>query len=167
MAETYSYGLKSLRFGEPTGTHSMPTTDMEEKFRTYRNTCEFTEDDPEKKQEYCDQTDDPFLTIYTKGAKRVKVSTFDYSNEVLQFLKGGTVVDGQWFEPAGVPQIFKAVELITDTGLPFQFPKMQIFAKFNAKMQKDGVKLLEVEMTPMATEDGKGSVIVGKKVTNP
>lgn len=163
MAEKYSYGLKTLKFGEPTGTMTMPAL-MEEKFRTYKNSCEFTEDDTEKKSEYCDQSDDPFLTILTKGQKRVKVSTFDYDSNVLSFLKGGTVVNGQWFEPSGVPQLFKAVEIVTDTGLPFSFPKMQIFAKFNAKMTKDGVKLLEIEMLPMAPEAGKGAVIIGEKI---
>ncbi len=160
--EKYSYGLKAIKFGEPTGQHTMPTS-MAEKFRTYRDTCEFTEDEPNKKEEFCDQADEAFLTIYRKGAKKIKVSTFDYSPEVLQFLKGGTIVDGQWFEPSGVPQIFKAVTLETDTGLPFHFPKCQIFAKFNAKMTKEGVKLLEVEMTPIATESDKGSVIIGEK----
>ncbi len=160
--EKYSYGLKQLRFGEPTGQHTMPAS-MEAKFRTYRDSCEFTEEDPNKKPEHCDQVDEPFLTIYRKGAKKIKVSTFDYGPETLQFLKGGTLVDGKWHEPSGVPQIFKAVELETDTGMLFLFPKCQIFAKFNAKMTKEGVKLLEIEMTPLATEAEKGSVIIGNK----
>ncbi len=160
--EKYSYGLKSIKFGDPTGQHTMPSG-MAEKFRTYRDTCEFTEEDPNKKEEHCDQVDEPFLTIYRKGAKKIKVSTFDYSPEVLEFLKGGTVVDEKWHEPSGVPRIFKAVALETDTGMVFQFPKCQIFAKFNAKMTKEGVKLLEVEMTPIATEANKGAVIIGDK----
>ncbi len=163
MAETISYGLKTLEFGECTGEHSMPTA-MESKFRTYRNSCEFTEDDPSVKDEYSDQDDDPFFSIVTKGKKSIKVSTFDYGNETLQFLKGGTVVDGQWHEPAGAPIIFKAVKIVTNTGLPFEFPKVQIVAKFNAKLTKEGVKLLEVTMTPMATSPESGTVIIGTKV---
>lgn len=162
MSEVISYGLKKIEFGEPTGINTMPVA-MDEKFRTYRDSCEFAEEDPNIKPEYSDQSDDPIINIGTKGKKSVKVSTFDYSPEVLQFLKGGTVVDGQWHEPAGLPVIEKAVRLTTDTGLPIEFPKTQVMAKFNAKLTKEGVKLLEITITPLAADKSSGAVIIGVK----
>ncbi len=162
MSEVISYGLSKIEFGEPTGTNTMPVA-MAEKFRTYRDSCEFSEDEPNIKPEYADQSDDPIISIGTKGKKSVKVSTFDYSPEVLQFLKGGTILDGQWHEPVGLPVIEKAVRLTTNTGLPIEFPKAQIMAKFNAKLTKEGVQLLEVTITPLAADSSGGSVIIGVK----
>ena len=157
-----SYGLKTLKFGECTGKNTMPdASKLAEKFETYRNSCEFTEDDPEIKEEYTDQRDSPVMVIPTKGKKTIKVSTLDYSTKVLQFLKGGTVSDkGQWQEPAYFPQIFKAVEITTLTGLKFACPKAQIIAKFTAKFTKEGGKLIEVSLIPMEAEQGKGTIVI-------
>ena len=157
-----SYGLKSLKFGECTGKNTMPAAaKLAPRFETYRNSGEFTEDDPEIKEEYTDQRDSPVMVIPTKGKKTVKVSTLDYSAAVLQFLKGGTITDaGDWQEPAHFPQIFKAVEITTLTGLKFAYPKAQLIAKFSAKFSKEGGKLIEVSLIPMEAEEGKGSVII-------
>ncbi len=121
---------------------------LTERFRTYRDSASFVEDDPDLQDEYSDQSDDPIISIGSKGKKTIKVSTFDYSNETLQFLKGGTILNGQWVEPKGFPVIHKAVEIVTEDGLPFQFPKAQIITKFNAEYKKKGVALLEVTIVP-------------------
>ncbi len=156
-----SYGLKTLKFGECTGKHTMPAAaKLAPRFETYRNSCEFTEDDPDIKEEYTDQRDSPVLVIPTKGKKTIKVSTLDYSAATLQFLKGGTVTDKVWQEPAYFPQIFKAVEITTLTGLKFACPKAQIIAKFSAKFSKEGGKLIEVSIIPMEAEQGKGSIVI-------
>lgn len=162
MAETKVYGLKKLLFGEPMETGDMQT-DLKELCRTYRDSCEFNEDDGEQHEEYSDQSDDPILTLSTKGKKTIKVSTFDYSPEVLMKLKGGTVVNGQWAEPAKAPEIFQAVCLETDSDVPFYFPKAKILAKFNTKLQKKGVALLEVTISPQSPAPNKPAVLIGKK----
>lgn len=162
--EKYSYGCKSLKFGECTGSHTMPAS-MEEKFNTFQNTVEFTEEDIKEYPQHNDQQDDPFCIIKQKGGKLIKAQTYDYSPETLQFLKGGTIVDGQWYEPALIPTNTKAVEIITDTDMPFQYPKAEVWAKFAAKFNKEGVKLLEVFIKPMAVSKDFGAVIIGKKTT--
>lgn len=162
MAETKVYGLKSLKFGTPLPNGDMQTT-LTELCRTYRDTCEFTEDDPEQTDEYSDQSDDPVLTLLTKGKKSIKVSTFDYDPAVLMKVKGGTVVQGQWAEPAAVPEIYQAVCLETDSEVPFYFPKARIFAKFNAKFQKKGLALLEITIIPQSPAANKPAVLIGRK----
>lgn len=162
MAETKVYGLKSLKMGNVLPSGEMQTA-ITELCRTYRDTCEFTEDDPEQTDEYADQSDDPVITFMGKGKKSIKVSTFDYSPEVLKKLKGGTIVNGQWAEPDVLPEIYQAVCLETDSDIPFYFPKARIFAKFNGKLQKKGLALLEITIVPQSPGAGKPAVLIGKK----
>lgn len=162
MAEKIVYGLKALKTGTPMPNGDMQTT-LTELCRTYRDSCEFIEDDPETTDEYSDQSDDPIMTIATKGKKTIKVSTFDYSPEVLKKLKGGTIVNGQWAEPEVMPEIFLAVCLETDSDVPFYFPKAKVLAKFNTKLQKKGVSLLEITFIPQSPASGKPAIIIGKR----
>lgn len=149
MPEVKTYGLKSIKFGEASEDGTMPVL-LTELFRTYRDSVSFVEDDPDIADEYSDQDDDPVISIGTKGKKTIKVSTFDYSPEVLTAMKGGSTLNGQWVEPVGFQTIHKAVEVLTDTDLPFQCPKVQVVAKFNAEFKKKGLALLEITMTPQA-----------------
>lgn len=162
MAEARVYGLKQLNAAEPTVDGAMPAK-LEELCRTYRDSLEFTEDDPQITEEYSDQEDDPVEVFETKGAKQVKFSTFDYSAETLVALKGGTVVNGQWAEPTQTTAIYKAIELITKNDGVFHFPKCRVLTKFNAKFVQNGLALLEVILKPMSPAKGKPSVLIGKK----
>lgn len=162
MAEIRTYGLKQINAGDVTADGTMPTK-LEELCRTYRDSCEFTEDDPQLTEEFCDQEDDPIEIFTVKGAKQIKLSTFDYSPETLVKLKGGTVVNGQWAEPPSATAIYQAIEIITDRGLPFHFPNCRVIAKFNAKFVKNGVALLEIILKPMSPAKGKPAVLIGKK----
>lgn len=162
MAETKVYGLKSLKTGTPLPSGDMQTS-LTELCRTYRDSCEFTEDEPETTDEYSDQSDDPILTFATKGKKTIKVSTFDYDPAVLVKVKGGTIVNGQWAEPAVMPEIFMAVRLETDSDVPFDIPKAKVMAKINAKLQKKGVALLELTFIPQSPAAGKPAVLIGKR----
>lgn len=147
MAE-YVYGCKAIKFGEPADTGVMPTV-LTKLFDTYRDSVSFVEDDPDTTDEYSDQADDPFISLSTKGAKTLKFSTFDWTPSILQVLKGGTVVNGMWVEPAVAPLITKAIDLETDSGTHFQCSKYQITAKLNAEIKKKNVALLEVIAKPL------------------
>ncbi len=156
MPEVKTYGLKSIKFGEAAEDGTMPTP-LTALFRTYRDSVSFVEDDADVQDEYSDQDDAPVISIGTKGKKTIKVSTFDYSPEVLTAMKGGTTLNGQWVEPVGFQTIHKAVEITTDTDLPFQCSKVQIFTKFNAEFKKKGLALLEITMVPQVP------IKIGKK----
>ncbi|MDM1093422.1 hypothetical protein [Myroides odoratimimus] len=162
MAEKRTYGLKQLNSGEVTADGTMPTK-LDELCRTHRDSCEFTEDDPQITEEFCDQEDGSIETFEQSGGKQIKFATFDYSPETLVKLKGGTVVNGQWASPITKTAIYQAIELITDTGLPFHFPKCRVTAKFNAKFVKNGLSLLEVVLKPMSPAPGKPDVLIGIK----
>lgn len=149
MAERILHGCGTLQFGESTGIDAMPA-EMTDAFRTYRDSVSFIEEDSDIQSEYSDQSDDSIIDLETAGAKSIKLSTFDWSNETLQMLKGGTVVNGQWVEPKVKPLIIKAFRLPTADGTPFEWPKVQVFAKFNAEFKKKGVMLLEVTIKPQS-----------------
>ncbi|MHC5309135.1 hypothetical protein ACYSNM_03490 [Myroides sp. LJL116] len=162
MSEKRTYGLKVLNAGEVTADGSMPEQ-LEELCRTYKNSVEFTEDDPQITEEYCDQEEDPIEIFVQKGAKQIKFSTFDYSPETLVKLKGGTIVNGQYAESTNTESIYLAIELITNTGMPFHFPKCRVTTKYNAKFIHDGMALLEVTLKPMSPGAGKSPVLIGTK----
>lgn len=162
MAEKKVYGLKSIKFGAPMADGSMPiAANMSELFRTYRDSAKFVEDDADLQEEFSDQSDDPVITLGTKGKKTIEVATFDYDPTVLMAMKGGTVVDGVWNEPANLPEIFKAVELETDSGTKVMAPKGRIFAKFNAEFKKKGLSLLEIKIVPNTPAPGKSAILIG------
>ncbi|MCP1997299.1 hypothetical protein [Flavobacterium sp. HSC-61S13] len=162
MSEKRTYGLKSVKTADPSVDGTMPTA-LTELCRTYKDSCEFTEDDAQITEEFCDQEDDPIETFSQKGSKSVKFSTFDYSPETLKKLKGGTIVEGKWAEPTNTPEIIQAVEITTATGMNFSFPKARILAKFNSKFVKNGLSLIEVTIKPMSPGPGKPAVLIGDK----
>lgn len=159
--ETKTYGLKAIKTAPAEATGDFPTTGLTELCRTFKNSAEFTEEDPTITDEFCDQSDDPVISFVEKGAKSIKVSTFDYSADTLKKLKGGTILNGKWQEPAVVEEIIKAVEITTDTDLKFQFPKARIIAKFNAKFVKNGMTLLEITIKPLSPAPNKPALIIG------
>lgn len=162
MAEVRTYGLKSVLVGEPTETGAMPAV-LEALCRTYRNSFEMVEDTPELKEEHSDQDDDPVEVFATKGSKSIRFSTFDHSPETLVKIKGGEVVDEKWAEPTGNPPIYKALRVVTDTGLEFDFPKVRIMASFNTKLVKDGLALIDITIKPMSPGAGKSGLQIGKE----
>lgn len=147
MAEVV-YGCKALKFGEPADTNVMPAV-LTKLFDTYRDSVSFVEDDADVQDEYSDQDDNPFISLSTKGTKTLKASTFDWTPTILKELKGGTVVNGMWVEPATAPLITKAIDLETDSGTHFQCSKWQITAKLNAEIKKKNVALLEITAKPL------------------
>lgn len=162
MATVKTYGLKKVSSGAVVEDGTMPPV-LEELCKTLRDSCEFIEEDPQITEEFSDQEDDAEEIFIVKGGKSIKFSSFDYSPEALVKLKGGTIVDGQWAEPAVMPEIYLAIELLTNTDLPLCFPKCRVFAKFNTKLVKNGLALLEVTLRPLSRGKGKGSILIGKK----
>lgn len=156
MAEVKVYSLEAILAGDVLATGEMPAENtMTELCRTYRDSVEFTEDDAEITEEYCDQSDDPIATFAERGKKTVKLSTFDYSPETLVKVKGGTILNGVWSEPVTMPEIYQAITLKTKTGAKFHFPKARILAKFNGKLKKKELALLEITIKPESPAAGK------------
>jgi len=162
MALVKTYGCKQINSATITEDGSMPAV-LTELCKTYRDSVTFSEDEATVTDEFSDQEDDPVHTFVVKGGKNITFSTFDYSPETLVKLKGGTIVDGQWAEPVVMPEIYEAIEILTNADLPFHFPKCRVFARFNANLVKNGLSLLEVTLKPLSPGDGKSAVLIGKK----
>lgn len=162
MATVKTYGLKKISAADPTEDGTMPEV-LTELCQTYRDSCSFVEDESTVTDEFSDQQDDPIATFDVKGAKTITFSTYDYSPETLVKLKGGTIVNGQWAEPVLAPEIYQAIEILTNADLPFQFPKCRVSARFNSNFVKNGLSLLEVRLRPLSPAEGKPAVLIGKK----
>ena len=162
MAETKTYGLQMVKTGAVVADGTFPLdAAMTELCKTHKNSCEFTEDDPTITEEFSDQQDDPIHTFLEKGGKTIKFSTFDYTPATLIKLKGGTVLNDEWSEPVTQTEIVQAMQLVLNSGNSFKFPKVRIIAKFNAKLVKNGLALLEVTVKPLSPASDKPAVIFG------
>ncbi len=150
MSNKAIYGLKSIALGAVINNTTMPEVGTMTAFETYRDTFEMAEEEGEITEEYADQYDEAFINFQAKGKKDIKVSTFDYTPEFLKSVKGGTVLDGEWTEGDGVPQIFNSLLIITDSGHTIKCPKVQVFARLNLKLVKKGVALLELTFKPLS-----------------
>lgn len=159
---TKTYGLKQLLSAEPSVDGTMPAA-LTELCSTLRDSCDFTEDEPQITDEFSDQQDDPIQTFAVKGPTTLKFSTFDYSPEVLVKLKGGTILDGQWAEPVRMQDIHQAIRIVTMTDLFLDFPKCKVMTKFNSKLVKNGLMLLEVTLRVLSPAEGKSAILIGKK----
>ena len=163
MAEVKTYGLKVIKAAPVEEDGSFPLeASLTELCRTYRDSVEFTESDATTTEEFSDQEDDPIFQIVERGSKEIKLSTFDYSPETLVKLKGGTIVDETWSEPTVSPEIYLAIEITTNTGVKFQFPKCRVIAQFNSKFQKKGLTLLDVRLKPLSPATGVPAVAIVK-----
>lgn len=163
MAEVKTYGLKTIKSADPEVSGDMPAA-LTELCKTYKNSCEFVEDDDTVTDEYSDQQDDPIHTFIEKGGKSIKFSTYDNSPDLLLMLKGGTVLNGQWKEDVVQQPIYQAIEITMDSGIPIMFPKCLVRAKFNWKLVKNGLALIEVTLKPLSPAAGKPAVIFGTEV---
>ena len=68
----------------------------------------------------------------------------DWDTDILQELWGGTVVDGQWREPALIPTIERSLRIEPRQGKPFIYPRVQL----TAQIQYDTTgKILQIAVT--------------------
>lgn len=160
MSEIKTYGLSQILEADPLADGTFPlAAALNELCKTHKNSAEFVEEDPTYTPEYSDQQDDPIHEFVEKGGQTIKFATYDYTPATLVKLKGGTVLNDEWSAPVTQTAIYKAIQLKLDSGNSFKFPKCRITAKFNAKLVKNGLSLLEVTLRPVSPAADKPAVI--------
>ena len=144
------YGLKAIKMGDVVNETTMPADNALTEFKTYRDSFELNEEEGQITEEFSDQSDEPIVVFQEKGSRTIKANTYDYSPEFLKDVKGGTIVSGEWKEPDTTPTVYKALKIVTDSGQEINIPKVQVFARFNLKLKKKEVALLEMTFKPLS-----------------
>lgn len=151
MAEKRSIGVASIKIGGIAVDGGMGTT-LAVVGKTYRDSAELVQDDPELTDIECEEDDDPVETIEKIGARTLRWSIMDYEPDTLVKVLGGTVtgagteIDPKiWNAPTVSPSLEQSVEIISKTGVKFTIPRAKIMAKLNARLVKNGVALVDIQ----------------------
>lgn len=142
------FGTQVVEWAPVEADGTMPAdSEFEELCKTYRDTVEIVDGDPDITEEYSDQTDEPIEVFVESGKTDGKFSGYEYDTETLQKLMGGTVVNGTWTE-GNNRGMDMAIRFKTDSGHIIAYPVVKLFAKKNLKLVKKGVALLDVVFKP-------------------
>lgn len=159
-------GVKSVKEGPVPDDGTMGTV-LADIGPTYKGTVSLVEDAASVFNVMVEEQDDPIYQFFTKGTKKFAFSLPDYTPETIQRVKGGDVIDGTWMEPDNVPVIERSYQIITQTDVLFEIPRMGISAVINGKMQKDAVGLLDIVGTPLKPEGPGVKIIMISKYAKP
>lgn len=142
------FGTKIVQVAEVKPDGSMPAeADWTELCKTYRDSVEVVDADPEISEEYSDQDIEPIEIFVEPGKTDGKFSTYDYDPAILQKLMGGTVLDDEWTEGDNRGRDV-ALRFKTDSGHMIAWPVVKLFGKKNLKLVKKNVALIDVTFKP-------------------
>lgn len=142
------FGTKTVEMAPVTANGTMPLeAAWKELCKTYRDSVEIVDADPDIAEEFCDQVDEAIEVFIEAGKTDGKFSGYEYDTETLQKLMGGTVVNGTWTE-GNNRGMDMAIRFKTDSGHIIAYPVVKLFAKKNLKLVKKGVALIDVIFKP-------------------
>lgn len=154
MSAVYSYGIKAVKASAIDPDTGLPVnlTDVGD---IYRDTPEFTQDDPAVTEHAAELKDDPVITRQRKGAKNLAFSLMDTSAANCAKWMGGTVtsVAGEpdiWNEPADAEEIEMALELTMEDDSVYGIRRGKVMAKLIPDPKKTGITLIQVMVRPQA-----------------
>jgi hypothetical protein len=151
---TYSYGLKSVKYGAIDPVTGLPTGALADIGKIYRDTGEFTQEDAAKTQHFAELEDDPVVSFGRKGLKSIRLRLMDTAADNLVKWLGGTVVEvalspDQWEEPDTTPVIEYAFEIETEEGAIYGVRRGQVDAKLMIDPKRSGFSVIDVMITPL------------------
>ena len=161
MAEKRSIGIKTLKMGAIAVDGGMGTS-LALIAKTYRDSAELIQEDPEITDIECEEDDDPVESLEKLGVRTLKFSIMDYDPATLVKVLGGTVTGAGttgdpyvWNAPTTPPNIEQSIEIESKTGVKFEIVRGKVMAKLNARLVKNGVALVDVTakiLTPTKAE---------------
>lgn len=145
--ETRTLGLEKIEIGdiEPNGAMS---TLLAVLGKTYRDTAEITQGDPEVIEHFSEENDEAEEVDEIKGATSITWSIMDCDPDTLVQVLGGSVsglgADRKWEAPASSVLIEKSIKITPRKGLAISFPRVKISAKVNYRLARNGIFLVEI-----------------------
>lgn len=171
--EKYAYGIKSVKFGTPTGTDEMPGT-LTAWAQTVAGSLTISEDEAQTKDFNVEEATTPVISIVTDvGALTATWRGYDLTPTLIALVKGGTAgTDGSgetavvtYAGPVSVATMNLALEITTTNNAVFQIYKAAVLARFDGGIGREN--LLEVEVRAIAQDPGDGSSPYMIKLPNP
>jgi hypothetical protein len=159
MAANYIFSVKTVKYGTPTGTNTMPATgDMNTLPDTVRGSVTISETEGTLTKFYVDQKAEPVKVIKTEEGEMTAVMQFyDLTYATIAALKGGTG-DASGYTPAtGYTLTEKAIEIETESGHKFDMYNAQISARIMDGGSRDKLFSMEVTINPQMSADSAGS----------
>lgn len=154
----YVLGLKSVKFGTPTGTAAMPAAlDMDDFAQTVRGSMTLSETEPTIQDFNVEEQDAPVEQAITESSKlELMWRAYDLSPAILELVKGGdgTTLATTWKAAPKTTMIKLAIEVGTDNGTKVQIPNANIIARLDGTIGREDMLQLEVRGTALDPGDG-------------
>lgn len=154
MAEKLVYGIKSVKYGTPTGLATMPVT-VAALAGTVKGSFTFSETESTTIDAVIEEADLPLETITSEASKlEGSWKIFDNTAATLVALMGGTATGDVWDAPAVKPEVRMALEITTTAGPAIYIYKAKIVARETGILSKEGFKQIEIKFTALSPGDG-------------
>lgn len=162
--EKYVYGIKSVKFGTPTGSSGMPAASALTAWaQTVQGSMTLTEAEATMKDFNVEETTTPVKTIVTDaGALSAKWRAYDITPSLVALVKGGTSGTAgagsaamvTYAGPTQVVAVDLALEIVTTNNAVIAVYKAAVVARFDGAISREN--LLEMEVTAKAQDPGTG-----------
>lgn len=155
----YIFSVKSVKYGTPTGTNTMPATgDMTALPDTVKGSVNIDEGEGTLTKFFVDQKIQPIKVVKTEeGELTATMQFYDLTYATVAALKGGTGNASGYTPATGYTQIEKALQIDTDSGHTFDFYNAQLTTRFTGGGSRDAMFMMEMKATPQMTTDVAGS----------
>lgn len=158
MPANYVFSVKSVKYGTPTGTATMPGT-LTALPDTVKGSVAVSETDPTVQKFFVDQKQAP-VRVVDAGAGELSfvMQFYDLTYATLVIIKGGTVNTGptKWMHGATFTSINLAIQVETDSGHYFNFYNAFVMSKITGNGSRDGMFAVEMTVQPQLTTDLAG-----------
>jgi hypothetical protein len=159
----YIYKIKSVKYGTPTGSNTMPASgSLTALPYTVKGSVQLSETDGQTEEYKVDQLTDPIMVVATESGKlEAQMKFYDMDYTAMAALKGG-VGNASGYAPAsGAVNVLKALQIDTVSGHRFDFYNAHLLTKIGPSGSSDGLLTLDTKVTALAATDGAGSWHVG------
>ena len=150
----YSIGLKSVKFGTPTGSDTMPAT-MTAWAQTVQGSMTIEESEAEVKNFKVEEVSSPVKqAIVEDGVLTLTWKAYDIDPAIVAVVKNGTATATKFSAAANSEIIEKALEVTTDDDVKFTIPKASIVARLTGAI--GGEDMIQMEVKATAIDPGNG-----------
>lgn len=159
MAVNYVYGIKSVKYGTPTGSNTMPATDLMTALPyTVKGSVNIDEAEGTTDKFWVDQLSTPIRIVKTEeGEVTATMQFYDLSYPTIAVLKGGTGNASGWTPATGYTQIQLALQIETDNSQVFDFYNAAISSRFTGGASRNAMMVMDVKAVPQISTDLAGA----------
>lgn len=163
MAINYIYGVKSVKYGTPTGTATMPASgSMTPLPDRVKGSIAISEADGTSAKFYVEQKPHPIKVIKTEeGEFSASMEFYDLDYTTVAALKGGVGNASGWTPSNTFVNIELALSIEMDSGQVIDFYNASCDTTLNFAGGRDTMGSMKMVAMPQLTADGTGTYHVG------